>query len=192
MSVTLESDRVKRARRGGPCPLGRTYPRGPRLPIVWQSARLRSVMLRQNLVLHVLGRRLTERFLNVGWLTPIRRGRAIYFDRHQLHAALRRLAKSGSELDGHTRSGSHLKRQKVHPRPLPRRGPGGGRPGGGVLRGKWILFGVKMSRKMQARFANPQPENPHSLPDSISQKSFSCSLDPGLFNALALIFCASI
>jgi hypothetical protein len=71
-------------------------------------------MLRQTELLLVLGRRLTERLVRAGWIVPVTSTPgAIFFNRHDVHLALKQLAREGWMLNGHTRSASIPPRPKV-------------------------------------------------------------------------------
>jgi hypothetical protein len=61
-------------------------------------------MLRKIVLRRVLGRRLLERLLKAKWIEPTASadGR-VYFAENDIHQALRRLQKSGVELNGHVR-----------------------------------------------------------------------------------------
>jgi hypothetical protein len=61
-------------------------------------------MLRYAEILRVLGRRLTERLVRAGWIVPVSSTRcAIFFERRDVHLALKRLASDGWMLNGHVR-----------------------------------------------------------------------------------------
>jgi hypothetical protein len=59
-------------------------------------------MIRQRLLWKVLGRRLVERLLRAGWITPIHtNATGIFYDEHSIHRALKRLGREGYLLNGH-------------------------------------------------------------------------------------------
>jgi len=55
-------------------------------------------MLRYSQIVTVLGCKLADRLIRARWITPLpcSSSRAIYFDRCQVHRALRRLAREGN------------------------------------------------------------------------------------------------
>jgi hypothetical protein len=70
-------------------------------------------MLRQRLLWQVLGRRLVERLVRAGWIEPVRSNRGIFYDKHNVHLALKRLGREGYLLNGHVRNGSFSDSPKV-------------------------------------------------------------------------------
>jgi len=74
-------------------------------------------MIRQRLLWHILGRRLVERLLLAGWITPVRVGGAIYYDRQAVHLALRRVQREGYLINGHLQNGFPATIKVRKPRP---------------------------------------------------------------------------
>jgi hypothetical protein len=72
-------------------------------------------MLRYAELVRVLGRRLTDRLVRAGWITPLpgSSSRAIYFNRKAVHAALRRLSREPDALNGYVRMPVTFERPKV-------------------------------------------------------------------------------